>query len=268
MSEDERSLQHFLDENPEALGWKFSWGVSPTIVIPQFRLGSEYVADYVVIDAPQWICVYLIEIESAKDTPFNKDGTYSQRLNKAISQTGEWVQWIGNNRRYFNDKLRESCTEVVPRPEGRDFSPFARFASHTIRDGGYEICTAIVIGRREHFDGREELRQRFLHSQSDRGLFSFDSLVDACADRFVWDHDKSFRAREAVEEFLESRYTDYSIYTEGHRRIPDLTFFEFRVNGKISPDVAVVNTRTWDVQLKPNDDPTPDYGGGSSEGSS
>ena len=101
----ERPLQRLLTGHPEALGWRFSWGASPTVVIPQFRLGSEFIPDYVIVDAPQWISVYLVEMESAQNSPFTKDGSYSKRLVTALRQTGEWRQWLAENWRYFGDKL-------------------------------------------------------------------------------------------------------------------------------------------------------------------
>jgi len=69
--QDERSRQTFLNQNPDPIGWLFAVGISPaTLVRPQFRLGCDFVADFMVVDIPQWTQVTLVEIDSPTCTAF------------------------------------------------------------------------------------------------------------------------------------------------------------------------------------------------------
>lgn len=61
---------------------------------PQFKIGTKYVADYIVLSACSgyWNCV-LIEIQRPNDPIFTKKKESSAGLREAERQVGEWRAW-------------------------------------------------------------------------------------------------------------------------------------------------------------------------------
>lgn len=96
-AEDERPLQAFLEAHHALLlrplaahhrGW----------VIPQPRLGGDYVPDFLACGLSSvglsWLA---IEIESPTAKLFSKNGDPSAVLNHAVHQIRQWRTWLSNN---------------------------------------------------------------------------------------------------------------------------------------------------------------------------
>jgi Domain of unknown function (DUF4263) len=71
------------------------------ICLSKVRLGANHVIDFAVATEgySRGLSWNLIEIELARTAPYNKDGTPSARLTRAVQQTQDWRRWIQNNRR-------------------------------------------------------------------------------------------------------------------------------------------------------------------------
>lgn len=103
-AERESDLQDFLQDNPILL----ALDVGKTY--PQFRLGSEYIADFVLERADQQYV--FVEIEAAHHRLFAgesnpKKRRPSQALIHATQQIEDWQAWIRRNRSYLEEKLPE-----------------------------------------------------------------------------------------------------------------------------------------------------------------
>lgn len=98
----ESPLQKYLEANPSLL----ALDVGKTH--PQFRLGEEYVADFVLERADQRYV--FVEIESSVHALYTqsrnpKNRKPSAALEHAIQQVEDWQSWIARNLRYLDDKL-------------------------------------------------------------------------------------------------------------------------------------------------------------------
>ncbi len=207
----ERDIQSWLNEHPEVVGRLFSWGTWPTIIRPHFSLGTEYVTDFLLIDAPQWVDIYLIELENPSALAFNKDGTYSRSLNSAIKQTNEWKLWVNENHHYFSQRLARVVDIVSRRFDSGQYEAMVRkvfersdktregslntvrlddrvrfirtsidMLKEDIMGGHWRLRTGIVIGRRTMYGEKEKkLRRGLLQSTDQAALFSYDALLDA-----------------------------------------------------------------------------------------
>ena len=100
----ERPLQAFLERHPEIMG-SLMGGHLGRWVVPQKRLGSEHVTDFVIGDCSSsglhWIAV---ELESPVARMFNKNGDPSSKLTHAIRQIQDWRSWLSDNRAYAQRK--------------------------------------------------------------------------------------------------------------------------------------------------------------------
>lgn len=125
----EQPFQKLLEMYPTLLastvmgGWK-------TFVIPQKRLGSEYVPDFLVLGVnsvgPQWVTV---EIEAARHPIQNTDGTFSSATRHGVKQVQDWRDWLTTNVAYAQTELNlHGITNRAPGLViiGRDNPSFSR----------------------------------------------------------------------------------------------------------------------------------------------
>jgi hypothetical protein len=181
---DEGTWQKFLNNNPEPIGWIFALGISPvTLVRPQFRLGSDYVVDFMVVDTPQWTQVTLVEIEAPSTVAFKENGQYAKRLNEAVSQTTNWKNWARNNFPTFKHEILKAILEVESFGDFTDL--YQRLIIPNISAGNFHLMSAIVIGRRTalHPSEMNQHVTNFLRESNSNMIYSFDALVDTCIDR-------------------------------------------------------------------------------------
>ena len=96
----EADLQRFLQENPSFLIQHLGGGHGRW-VIPQQRLGCQFVTDFVVGErhsfGMEW---HPVELESPTAKLFTKAGDLSATLNHAIRQILDWRRWLSDNLDY------------------------------------------------------------------------------------------------------------------------------------------------------------------------
>ncbi len=107
-AKDERPIQKFFQENPSLLASLVQ--CRDCFVIPQKRLGSEYVPDFVVgyVDSigMHW---HLVELESPTAPMFTQNGTaFGKEARKGISQIVDWRQWLDDNVAYARKTQSEN----------------------------------------------------------------------------------------------------------------------------------------------------------------
>lgn len=101
----EGPFQDLLERQPQLLA-SLVVGNWATYVIPQQRLGSEYVTDFLVLGVnslgPQWLAV---EIEAPRHRLLRADGDLRQSVNHAIGQVQSWRQWLTTHVADAQDNL-------------------------------------------------------------------------------------------------------------------------------------------------------------------
>jgi hypothetical protein len=96
----EAPLQKHLQEHPILLA-QFLRGGHGRWVIPQKRLGAEFVPDFVVGEQNSGGHVWhLVELQSPRSNLFVRSGRNSQQLDEGIRQVLEWRRWLSANRDY------------------------------------------------------------------------------------------------------------------------------------------------------------------------
>ena len=100
LAEDERPIQHFLENHQHVLTALL--GDRTCYCLPRPRLGSEYVPDFLIAGVDslgiRWV---LVELETPRSGVYLKDGRQvDEKVRKGISQIVEWRQWLGENLAY------------------------------------------------------------------------------------------------------------------------------------------------------------------------
>jgi hypothetical protein len=125
----ERDMQLFLEANPRLLIQQINGGRNAW-VIPQKRLGWEYVTDFMIAEkASTGFAWYAVELERPQAKIFTKKGDISAALNHALRQISDWRDWFSRNRDLAERPLNRSglgLTDIDPEVEGliiigRDF---------------------------------------------------------------------------------------------------------------------------------------------------
>jgi len=111
----EEDLQKFLTIHPEF--------IYPDYISchPKFKLGEDYVTDYVLLvqghNGPEYI---FVEIERADKDIFVKSGQFSASFTQAKDQLLDWDNWLTKNHAYVSGKLLDLYKPQFHLVIGRD----------------------------------------------------------------------------------------------------------------------------------------------------
>lgn len=148
---DERPFQALIESSPQLLA-PLVFGNWAAYVIPQQRLGAEYVTDFLVLGinslGPQWLAV---ELEAPRHRLLNNDGTLTTAVRHGVQQIQDWREWLTTNVAYAQTELGlHSITNQVP--------------------------GLVVIGRADPSTGRQPSRTQ-VQEQQDVLVHSWDWLL-------------------------------------------------------------------------------------------
>lgn len=189
LAKNEREMGTYLKDNLNLIKRTLNvWAWNCVICKPEFRLGAEFVADFIVLSAHSgcWNCV-LIEMQSHKDRIFLKDGTASKGLREAQKQIQEWKMWIENHNTEFRGYLAE-----LAKGEPAQCSNAMKhiYAETELRDPKTVIryYYKILIGRREYLGEDGNQRRNYFDGFE---IVTFDRLLDY-AKKFVGEETERF----------------------------------------------------------------------------
>jgi hypothetical protein len=153
----ERAVQRALEQHPRLLVRNLTQGLG--WVIPQKRLGSEFVTDFVIAErlSPGFYW-QAIELESPDVPMFTKAGDPSRHLMHGIRQIQDWRSWLEANQAYASRPAAENglgLVEISPRLPG-----------------------LILIGRRDRTDPKTNALRRQLITDLRIDIRTYDSLLD------------------------------------------------------------------------------------------
>lgn len=163
-AESERPLQVQIAQHPLLLAQHLGGGHGRW-VIPQKRLGAEYVPDFVIAekhsDGYDW---QFVELQSPRARLFvPSTGRTSQQLDEGIRQILEWRRWVEANLDYARRPRSQQglgLTEVSPSDRG-----------------------LLIIGREKDLDDTDRQRRRQLSDVNNIAIHTYDWLVREAAAR-------------------------------------------------------------------------------------
>lgn len=154
----EREIQGFLESHPQFLVQVLGGGHGRW-VIPQKRLGAEFVTDFVLGERHsfgyEWLAV---ELKNPRARIFNKNGDPSSSLTHAITQIQKWRSWLKRNQEYASRPKNQNGLGLI--------------------DVDCNISALILIGRRGNTDpGTHDLRRQ-MASDLKIQIHSYDFLIN------------------------------------------------------------------------------------------
>lgn len=153
----ELDVQRVLQQYPDLLVQDLLCGMG--WVIPQKRLGSQFVTDFLVgEDSSAGRFWKAIELESPRVPMFTKAGDPSRLLVHAIRQIQDWRAWLVSNQAYASRPRLEHGLGLV------DISP--------------QLPGRILIGRRHLTNSGTSLLRRQMSADLRIEIRSYDSLLD------------------------------------------------------------------------------------------
>src|SRR5947209_10370096 len=106
----ERAAHDFLKRNRLLIQMAFARAWNANICVPEFRLGSEFRTDFLLLSADSglWHAAF-IELKSPASRLYNKDGTALKTLRMARKQLEDCGDWIKINEVY----LRQAFSKIL-----------------------------------------------------------------------------------------------------------------------------------------------------------
>lgn len=157
----ERDMQAYLEKHSYFMIQHLGGGHGRW-VIPNKRLGAEYVPDFVIGEKHslgfEW---QVVELESPKAVFFTKNGDPSKVLNHAIRQITDWRSWLKQNQGYASRPKEENGLGLI--------------------DIDSSVKGLIILGRRSDIDSTTNERRRQLGSNLNIDIHTYDWLVE-CAE--------------------------------------------------------------------------------------
>lgn len=154
---DERPLQAFLEEHARLLAASFLTGGHGRYVRPQVRLGSQWVADFLIAERSSMGLFWtLVEIESPRAPMFLQSGEWSKESRHAIHQILSWRRWLQENLDYARKPMGVGLglVDIEHSPEG-----------------------VILVGRHEHVKPDADWLRRDLFREQRILVHSYDDFV-------------------------------------------------------------------------------------------
>ena len=155
---DEKPIQKYLEENPHIITSLL--GGKNRFCIPQKRLGSEYVPDFLICDTDSlginWV---LIELETPKSTIYLQMGDQlDEYARKGVAQIQEWREWLTSNVAYARNKRSNNGLGLI------DIRPYSR--------------AVVIVGRRVHLRETKEVARNQLRDGEDIHIHTYDWVLE------------------------------------------------------------------------------------------
>lgn len=181
----ERSAANFLKKHPELVVWGFCrTGGHAKYVLSEFPFGSQYKADFVIPFAYSgaWD-VHLVELEPTDDMVITKKGLPSKRLNGALAQLADWMDFIERDPAVVRGDLSRWCIERDLLDWHRTKKPPFNGTGDRLRDPHTYISWQyhIIIGRRNEISSEKRRRMNQLRTRGRVQIGTYDRFVDIAA---------------------------------------------------------------------------------------
>lgn len=155
---DEKPIQKYLEENPHLLTSLL--GGKSRFCIPQKRLGSEYIPDFLISDTDSlgisWV---LIELETPKSAIYlQTSDQLDEYTRKGVAQIQEWREWLTSNIAYARNKRSDNGLGLF------DIRPSSR--------------AVVIVGRRAYLRETKEVARNQLRENENIHIHTYDWLLE------------------------------------------------------------------------------------------
>ena len=149
------------------LGLTFNTGHHAASLFPEFQLGTEYKADYLIVGKGSGGYEFVfIELENPYGNITLKDGQLGKEFRKGISQLEDWRRWLPTGFSSFGEVMRKYKNRSRDLPDEFHRLDLSRF--HYI----------VIAGRRSDFTEKTYVIRREKMKNEDTYILHYDILVD------------------------------------------------------------------------------------------
>lgn len=169
----ERDILNFITSNKAyfIIGSKlndFRFGHHALYLFPEFQLGTEYKADYLLVGGNSDGCHFVfVEFENPYKSITTQSGDYGTTIRKGVSQVKDWQIWLESNFPSLENEFKKSLINAsTPLSD-----EFRRYDSS-------RIYYVVVAGRRDDFNEKTRRLRRQDSEQSKIHIIHYDHLID------------------------------------------------------------------------------------------
>jgi hypothetical protein len=185
----ERGMSSFLEKRPQILYWCLcGTGGHTRFVFREFPIGTQYVADYVVVNSYSGLWqVKFVELEPVDDLVFTKKGTPTKRFAEAIKQADDWAEYFENNKNQIRQELvRWAKDKDILGYDSDDDNP-VNYSGNYLVDPNSSLWESfhIIIGRRDKLSSKSHHRKATYHKRHNIDVRSYDMLLDLVNTRYA-----------------------------------------------------------------------------------
>ena len=192
-SSGERIIHSYLKKHPNLLWGAFmNCGGHSDYVIPEFRIGSRFRCDFVVMQSYSggWN-IEFVELEPVNVSLFNKDRTPSKPLRIALKQIDDWKRFLETDGATMRSQLADAAKKNdLLQPDLNLGKEPTSFAGDDLRHPFTHIHAAynVVIGRRDELDDVSNHVRNSYRSLHMVQICTYDRFVQVArnADRNDW----------------------------------------------------------------------------------
>ena len=150
---------------PASLLVDYNFGHHDTFLFPEFKLGTNFTADYLIVGNRSGGHQFLfVECESIYGRITVADGNFGEAITKGIRQINDWKDFLASNFSTITTEFQKYTTKQLP-DEFYSFDPT-------------RMNFAVVAGRRDNFNKRTYRLARQSKEDSKTSILHYDNLYD------------------------------------------------------------------------------------------
>ncbi len=166
----ELKIKRFIQDNkyyhiPASLLNNYYFGHHGAYVFKEFKIGTSYVADYVLVgdssDGHQFV---FVECENPYKNITNQDGSFGETIRKGINQINDWDAYIMSNFSAITSEFKKYTSKQLP----------DEFYSYD----NTRINYMVIAGRRSDFNDKTRILRRKLEKENSIKLMHYDNWCD------------------------------------------------------------------------------------------
>lgn len=149
----------------------YNFGHHATFIMPEFQLGCEYRADYLLIGRSSGGYEFVfVELESPYGNITTKDGELGSNFRKGIKQVNDWRRWLERNYSILREVYKKELKDEDQLP--KEFIEYDSSRIHYV----------VISGRRSDFKELTYNIKREKLKNEDILLLHYDNLIDFSKD--------------------------------------------------------------------------------------